>query len=334
MPTETNGERTWAIVLAGGDGTRLAELTEALHGRPVPKQFATVAGDRSMLQATLDRVARIVPARRTVIVVGRAHLAWARAQLAEYEGTTLVQPASRGTATAILFALTWIRLHDREAHALVFPSDHHVGDVPRFVDAVRTAGRTSCELGRLAVLGVAPELSDPDYGWIIAGPPVAPACCSLECFVEKPGAETARRLHARGGLWNTFILAAPAQLVAELARRHLPDHARRFDILDRFSFAPGAPDLDELYAAIEPADFSKHVLEPACDLLVVPMHGTGWSDWGTPDRVLASLEGTPAGPLLRARLDAAVRRMRAPPVRRTGARQAGPERGLQTRLVR
>jgi len=334
MPTRTNGERTWAIVLAGGEGTRLAGMTEALHGRPVPKQFATVAGDRSMLQATLDRVAGIVPERRTVIVIGRAHLPWARTQLADHAGTTLVQPASRGTATAILYALAWIRLQDRDAHVLVFPSDHHVGDVARFVDAVQTAGHASCKLGQLAVLGVAAEISDPDYGWIIAGPQVVPACCSLECFVEKPDAETARRLHACGGLWNTFILAAPAALVAELARRHLPEHARRFEGLDRFSFAPGAPDLDELYAAIATADFSKHVLEPARDLLVVPMHGTGWSDWGTPDRVLASLEGTPAGPLLRARLEAAVRRMRAPPTRRAGPRPAGSERGLQTRLVR
>ncbi|MBZ0236963.1 MAG: NTP transferase domain-containing protein [Deltaproteobacteria bacterium] len=333
MTMARNGGRTWAIVLAGGDGTRLAALTEAVHGRPVPKQFATVTGDRSMVQATLDRVARIVPPERTVIVIGRAHLAWARAQLGAYTATTLVQPASRGTATAILYALTWIRLRERDANVLVFPSDHHVENVTRFVEAVRIADEAARALGKLTVVGVSPEAGDPDYGWIVAGAPVAPACCSLECFVEKPGAEVALRLHACGGLWNTFILAAPASLVAELARRHLPEHARRFDALDRFAFAPGAPDLDELYAAIEPADFSKHVLETARDLLVVSMEGTGWSDWGTPERVLASLQGTPAETLLRARLDAAVRRMRAPASRRNGPR-AGPARALQNRLAR
>ena len=313
MTTATNGERTWAIVLAGGDGTRLAALTEAVHGRAVPKQFATVAGDRSMVQATLDRVARIVSPERTVIVIGPAHLPWAREQLGAYAGTTLVQPASRGTATAILYALAWIRLHDRDANVIVFPSDHHVENIPRFVDAVRAAREASAELGQLAVVGVEPEVCDPDYGWIVAGSAVAPSCCSLACFVEKPDAEAARRLHACGGLWNTFILAAPVARFAELARRHLPEHARRFDALDRFSFAPGTPDLEQLYAAIEPADFSKHVLEPASGLLVVPMQGSGWSDWGTPDRVLASVQGTPAETLLRARLEAAVRRMRAAP---------------------
>lgn len=304
MPIPDHDDQTWAIVLAGGDGTRLAELTEAVHGRPVPKQFATVAGNRSMLQATLDRVARIVPARRTVIVVGRAHLRWARAQLADHAATTLVQPASLGTATAILYALTWIRLQAPAAHVLVFPSDHHVGNVTRFLDAVRTATRASVELGRLALLGVVPDAPDPDYGWIVAGPAIQPACCTLECFVEKPGAEAARRLHACGGLWNTFVLAAPASLLAGMARAHLPGHAERFDALDRFSFAPGAPDLEEAYANLEPADFSMHVLQRAGDLLVVPMHGADWSDWGTPDRVLASLRPRAAS-LLRRRLKAA-----------------------------
>lgn len=303
MPRGDHEDRTWAIVLAGGDGTRLAALTAAVYGAPVPKQFAAIAGDRSMVQSTLDRIARIVPARRTVVVVGRAHLPWARMQLADHAATTLVQPASLGTATAIFYALTWIRLQDPAAHVLLFPSDHHVADVPRFLDAVRTASRASRALDRLVLLGVAPDQPDPDYGWIITGRPVQAGCCTLERFVEKPGADEARRIHAGGGLWNTFVLAASAALLAELARVHLPAHAARFDALDRFAFAAGAPDLDDLYGRLEPADFSAKVLQRADDLLVVPMDGAGWSDWGTPDRVLASLYGTPAESVLRAQLD-------------------------------
>ncbi len=321
--------RTWAIVLAGGDGTRLGSFTEALHGRPVPKQFATVAGDRSMLQATLDRIAPLVPARRTVVVVGRAHLPWARTQLADHAATTLVQPASLGTATAMLYAASWIRLQDPDAHVLVFPSDHHVGTVPHFLDAVRTAEGVSHELGRLALIGVVPDHPDPDYGWIVAGASVKPGCWTLESFVEKPSAEAATRLRACGGLWNTFILAAPAVLLGELARTYLPDHAERFEALDRFSFAPGVAELDRVYRRLESADFSTHVLQRARDLLVVPMHDTGWSDWGTADRVLTSLHGTAAELDLRARLRRPARDAWAPTSTATagGAEPEGKEHG-------
>ena len=78
---DNRGDRTWAIVLAGGEGTRLAALTQAVHGEPTPKQFATLGGERSMLQMTLERLSRLVHPRNVVVVVCRSHLPWVRAQL-------------------------------------------------------------------------------------------------------------------------------------------------------------------------------------------------------------------------------------------------------------
>ena len=83
----------WAIVLAGGDGTRLTSLTEQLYGEPLPKQFAVLAGDRSLLQATIDRLSSTVPASRTAVVVPAAFETLAREQLAEYHGIRLMPRA-------------------------------------------------------------------------------------------------------------------------------------------------------------------------------------------------------------------------------------------------
>lgn len=302
MHLERDAGRTWAIVLAGGEGTRLAALTRAVHGQPVPKQFAALTGRHSMLQATLERVSRLLHPRNIVVVVCRAHLPLARAQLAQHAVTTLVQPASRGTAPAILYAASWIRARDPDAHLLVFPSDHHVAEVSRFHEAVNVARAASRELRQLTLLGVLPDAPDPEYGWILSGQHVRRACCRLEAFVEKPDAEAAHRLYEDGGLWNTLVLAAPLRVIDALARRHLPEHAASFAALDRFSFAPGATDLETLYQGLESADFSRSILEPAHDLLVVPVCGAGWSDWGTPARVLASVRGTEVERFLRDRL--------------------------------
>jgi mannose-1-phosphate guanylyltransferase len=299
---------TWAVVLAGGDGTRLATLTEALHSRPVPKQFACIAGRQSLLQSTLRRVASVVPPRRTVVVVGRSHLPWARAQLGPRRGVSLlVQPSNLGTATGLLYALSWIRQRDPMAHILMFPSDHHIQHLEPFTTSVRDAEGVSRASGMLTLLGVEPDVMDADYGWIVRGAPLTETrgrAHELRAFVEKPDTRRAAGLRAEGALWNTFILASPAAEVWRLTREHLPAHTAAFEALDRFSFTTGAAELDDVYRRLPPADFSRDVLQVADRLAVVPMAGTGWSDWGTPDRVLASLHGTRAETTLRARLRA------------------------------
>src|SRR6516225_7631286 len=99
----SGGNSAWAIVLAGGEGTRLRPLVERIHADSRPKQYAVLVGERSLLRQTLDRVALAIPAERTLVVMTRAH---DRFFPAEFSGpgapTVLVQPSDRGTAAGIL----------------------------------------------------------------------------------------------------------------------------------------------------------------------------------------------------------------------------------------
>src|SRR5262245_11536221 len=98
--------RLWAVVLAAGQGTRLSPLTRALYGHDLPKQYAVLTGDRSMLQKTIDRLAPLVPATRTVVVVAREHANVARAQLAAHPGVdVIVQPRDLDTGPGVLLPL-------------------------------------------------------------------------------------------------------------------------------------------------------------------------------------------------------------------------------------
>ena len=291
-------DHTWAIVLAGGEGTRLALLTVALYGRPLPKQFAAIGGERSMLQATMARVEQIVPRDRVVVVIGPGHVEFARSQLADVEGATLlVQPASCGTAVAILYGLAWIRAHDPAAHVLMFPSDHYVADDRGFVTAAAAASVASQRLGRLVLVGTTPDSPDPEYGWIVPGASVGPDVFAVDCFAEKPERTAAEQLQRDGALWNTFVFASPAQTLELLAREHLPLHAARFD-----AWAFGGGSVGEAFRGLPSADFSRDILQRATGLAVVAMPNVGWNDWGTPARVLASLRGRPGEGHLLARL--------------------------------
>jgi mannose-1-phosphate guanylyltransferase len=79
--TDLTSESLWALVLAGGDGTRLQSLTYLIAGAPIPKQYCRILGPRSPLEATLWRIAPLVAPERTLAIINRDCLAIARPQL-------------------------------------------------------------------------------------------------------------------------------------------------------------------------------------------------------------------------------------------------------------
>ena len=61
----------WAVILAGGDGTRLKSLTRRITDDERPKQFCPVMGDVTLVEETQKRVAIELAKERTVFVVNR-----------------------------------------------------------------------------------------------------------------------------------------------------------------------------------------------------------------------------------------------------------------------
>jgi mannose-1-phosphate guanylyltransferase len=297
-------ERPYVVVLAGGEGTRLASLTRALYGTDLPKQFAVIAGERSLLQETIERARLLTTPDRIFVVVSAHRAELARQQLAPYPGVELVvQPRSLDTGPGLLLPLVRILARGERARVVFLPSDHYVSDVAPLLRALREA-----ELGglrdRIALLGVTPTGPEVEYGWIVRGTRIGRTdAFAVARFVEKPAPTMADELWRSGGLWNTFISTGPVHAFWELAHRYLPDHAAA---LERYAAAIGGlaemEALDEAYSAMGPANFSRDVLAHAQALAAVPVAGTGWSDWGSPQRVFASLAGTPSHDRLVARI--------------------------------
>lgn len=300
--------RLWTVVLAGGEGKRLQPLTRALYGTALPKQFAVLSGELSLLQATVERAACLVPLRRVLVIVCAAHEQLASKQLERYRGVELmVQPRNLDTAPGILLPLSRILSKDPSARVVILPSDHHLSEPAPFVRAIRLAAEASREESDgLTLLGAVPESPETEYGWIVPGPALRDShreVRPVERFVEKPPEALARRLFEGGGLWNTFVSAGTASAYWALASRHLPgltadleSHARIGDLTE------AARALEVIYSRTASVNFSRAILERALDLRVVPVAASGWSDWGSPQRVLRSLTGSPALSALLARL--------------------------------
>lgn len=285
-----------AIILAGGDGTRLRALTRALAGDDRPKQFCRILGGRTLLDQTRHRVARTMSPQRTLIVLNRAHEGYYTPLLADVPLHSLVvQPSNRGTAPAIVYALLRLATVAPPGPVAIFPSDHYVSDDEVFMGHVRHAVEAVMTRPELIVLlGIAADRPETEYGWIeparrLVGSRSRPIY-RVRRFWEKPAHDVARRLQAEGCLWNSFVLVAePATLLAVIREAAPAIMAAFAPVRSRLATAWEDGAIRAVYASLAASDLSRHVLQTVPDRLsVLPVTGVEWNDLGDPGRVRAT----------------------------------------------
>ncbi|PYN38210.1 MAG: hypothetical protein DME01_01445 [Candidatus Rokuibacteriota bacterium] len=297
--------KTWAVVLAGGEGSRLKPLVRRLFGDERPKQYIPLLGSSSLLRQTLDRTERLVPAERTVVVTQYSHAQYVDRELSDGAAPhVLLQPENRGTGTAILFAAHMIRRRDPEATIAVFPSDHyireediflaHVAEVVHFVER---------HPERLVLLGARPTSPESEYGWVrpgaVLGETSGGPIRRVQGFLEKPDAESVHRCMAAGWLWNTFAFVTNLPTLLAAGHEFLPDVDDRLSLIGAFSGSRHEGwAVRQAYSLMPTTDFSRAVLERCPTWLgVSQLPGLTWSDLGTPRSVVAIANSLPARPL-------------------------------------
>ena len=293
----------WGIILSGGNGTRLRDLVFHRRADYLPKQYLNFIGKRSMLEHTLHRAEKLIPAQKLLIVIAKEHLQFdeVRRQIASRpRECIIIQPQNKDTGAGILLPLMHLHKRDPTAIVTVFPSDHFILEEDLFMRHVERAFRiVESDGARIVLLGTEPNEPDPEYGYILYGGridnPDLDGGRTVEMFVEKPSADAAKTIMRKGALWNTLVLVVTCKTLLQAIKRATPELYRSFEPIQD---AIGTPDeqrvIERAYEKLPSLNFSKGVLETLSyenrqNLRVLPVRGVTWKDWGTSDRLSKTL---------------------------------------------
>lgn len=286
--------RTFAIILAGGAGTRLWPLSR--HDRP--KQLLRLFNGKSLLQHAIDRLNGLFDPDNIRIVTTADLVPAIKTEIPSLTPNHIIaEPALRDTANAVGLAANLIARDHPEAMMCVFTADHLITPRDRFQQCVRRAidaARTHADA--LVTFGIQPTAPHTGYGYIEIGSQVDEHARNVAAFREKPDADTAQR-YVNGGnhLWNSGMFVWRIATILDELRRNLPDNQRELEsIAADWNPNTDPASLRPRYETLQRISIDFGVMEKASRVLVVPMD-SDWIDVGSWESIAALYAADAAG---------------------------------------
>lgn len=272
----------YAVILAGGVGERFWPASTPAR----PKQLLPLLSDRTMLRETLDRLDGIVPPERRFIWTNASLVDAVRREAPEVPAAHVVgEPEGKNTAPAIGLAAGLLAARDPAAVLLVLPADHAIGNPAAFRETAREALDLAAEREVLVLFGIVPSRPETGYGYVRRGGspvPDAAEAYRVERFVEKPDAETARRLWQDGDhYWNSGLFCGSAATFLDEYGRHLPLMRRAVDAAVEEWDADPAAALARFTATVESTSVDVGIMQRTERAVILPAAGWGWDDVGS-----------------------------------------------------
>lgn len=276
-------DHTYAVILAGGGGTRLWPKSR----NKTPKQFLKLNGKKTMIEVTANRLTNLIPWERFIVVTNQLYLEEVRRQLPEVPAENIIaEPAKKDTALAMLVGTIFAKNLDPEAIIINAASDHIVTDEQEFVRVMKAAVQIAATEKHLITVGITPSFPATEFGYIKIGSDIKKldkglSLFKVDSFTEKPNKPTAQAFISTGKyFWNANMYVWSANTLLEAFAQHMPDtHELTQPLLgvaeNKFHQA-----LPEIYEQAEAISIDYAISEKADNLVLIP-GDFGWNDVGS-----------------------------------------------------
>ena len=273
--------RTTALIMAGGRGERFWPRSR----RSLPKQFLSLTGDgKTMIQLTVERMLPLMRMEDIYIATNRIYKPLVLEQLPGIpEQNILCEPVGRNTAPCIGMGAAFISRKYGNALMIVLPADHQITHRDLYLDTLRAACDVAEKNSNLVTIGIQPSYPETGYGYIRFDPAARLGqAYRVDCFVEKPQLETAKRYLAEGRyLWNSGQFIWKVSTILKNMERFMPDtYAGIMRICGAIGTEEQAEVLEKEFTAFKSQSIDYGIMEKADDIYILP-GAFGWDDVGS-----------------------------------------------------
>ena len=286
-----------AVIMAGGSGTRFWPASRS----STPKQLLDLAGDRTMIQQTVDRLAELTTSENVMIITNQSQVDAIAGQLPALSAESIIgEPCKRDTAPCVGLAAALVHAKDPDGIMAVMPADHVIRPTAEFQRALQHAAQlVEADPERIITFGIPPTYPAESFGYIERGTPLAGneleiPSYAVSRFREKPSQEVAQQYLESGNYyWNSGIFVWKAQTIRDALAKYEPQMQQRLQtIADSLGTDKYQETLQAEFAAIEGKSIDYAVMEHYEKVVVVEAPFQ-WDDVGS-WQSLTRLRGTDA----------------------------------------
>lgn len=278
-------EHTYAVIMAGGGGTRLWPISR----KETPKQLLPLLGKETLFQSTIARLENLFPPERILIVTVAEQAREMQKQAPSIPAENyLIEPAPRGTASVVALAAAVLQKRDPQAIMAIQTADHYIRNKDLFHYLIRAAFEVA-ENNYLVTLGISPTYPSTGYGYIQQGETLDGnyryPVYAVKRFKEKPDEATAQQLLRSGDhSWNSGMFVWRVDAILAEIDKQMPE---LFKAVSKIAAAWGTAQQDNVlrscWSDLKSQTIDYGVMEKAERVAVLPAGGLGWSDVGSWD---------------------------------------------------
>lgn len=277
-----NNKHLYAVLLAGGGGTRLWPKSRDNY----PKQFLKLTGEKSMMQIAAERINRLVDWSNIIVVTNQKYVKEVNKQLPKViKENIIAEPSKKDTALAMLVGALYAKSKDKNAVIINAASDHIVSNLKEFDRVMNKAVMTAEKHLYLVTVGITPTYPTSAFGYIKAGKEIKKldrdlSLFKVDSFTEKPKLATAAAFISTGRyFWNANMYVWSAKAIQKSFSKHMSQMHKLTKHLEKLSVAQFHQAIKEIYQNAEATSIDYAISEKANNLVLIP-GDFGWNDVG------------------------------------------------------